>query len=134
MPASPPLRLVLGLALAILLDTAAQLLWKSGISALPDSSDLLVLIQAALAHPILLAVLALMLVQFANWMIVLNHADLSFAHAVTSLSYATVALASAFWLEEHIGLLQGLGISLIVAGVWRVCLSGHNTTAQRPQP
>ena len=33
-----PLRLVLGLAVAIALDTGLQLVWKIGIAALPDTS------------------------------------------------------------------------------------------------
>lgn len=125
-----PLRLIIGLIVAILLDTVTQLLWKTAVSDLPDAASVWEFAWAACQQPRFLLVIGLMLTQFGNWMIVLKHSDLSFAHAVTALSYVTVAVASWIWLGEHGGLTQSLGIAFIMAGVWLVSRTGHMTSRQ----
>jgi len=122
-----PVKLVVGLTIAIALDTVTQLLWKVAVIDLGDATSLWQMAMAVLRQPLFLLVLMLMLGQFLNWMLVLKHSDLSFAHAVTALSYATVAVASVVWLGEHVDILQALGIALILAGVWLVSRTGHVT-------
>ncbi|OIQ95356.1 4-amino-4-deoxy-L-arabinose-phosphoundecaprenol flippase subunit ArnE [mine drainage metagenome] len=124
-----PLKVVLGLALTILLDTAVQLFWKDAVSALP-SGPLAAQVLAALHQPLFLLVLALMLGLFLNWMLVLEHADLSYAHAITALSYASVSIASLVWLGERMDGLQAAGVVLILAGVWRISQGGHVSPAE----
>ncbi len=119
-----PLKVVLGLALTILLDTAVQLFWKDAVSGLPQG-PLAVEVLGALHQPLFLLVVALMLGQFLNWMLVLEHADLSYAHAITALSYASVSVASLLWLDERMDGLQAAGVVLILAGVWRISQGGH---------
>jgi drug/metabolite transporter (DMT)-like permease len=117
------LRLVLGLATAILLDTAVQIFWKIGVIDIPDSVLPWELLGAVAERPIFLLVLALMLAQLFNWLHVLSLADLSFAKPFTSLSYVTVGTVSAFFLGERLNIVQIAGIGIIIAGVWFVSRS-----------
>lgn len=131
-PSSPPAlsrKVILGLAVAIVLDTGLQILWKAAVADLPDEPTLWQTAEAMLREPLFLLVGALMLGQACNWLVVLDHADLSYAHAVTSLSYVTVAGLSVLALGETITAAQAVGIGLILAGVWCVGKSGHQTTA-----
>jgi drug/metabolite transporter (DMT)-like permease len=114
-------RLVVGLALAILLDTIQQLVWKEGMGDIPDTASPWETIAAALHEPLLGLVAILMLVRLINWLKVLELADLSYAQPITSLSYVTVTLLSVVYLKETLTLLQVAGIVVVLAGVW--CIS-----------
>ena len=121
-----PVRLVIGLAVAIALDTGLQLVWKIGVADIPDTS----LRDAAVAvatNPIFILVVALMAAQLVNWLKVLDHADLSYAKPFTSLSYVTVCALSVLVLGEHIAPLQIVGILVVVAGVWCVSVTKRTT-------
>lgn len=120
-----PLKLIVGLALAIALDTGAQLLWKAGVTGVPEMPSLWLTAQAMLRQPLFLGVAVLMVGQFLNWMMVLDHADLSYAHSITSLSYVSVAALSVFVLGESLDPAQIAGIALILVGVWFIGKSGH---------
>jgi drug/metabolite transporter (DMT)-like permease len=122
-----PLRLVLGLAVAIALDTGLQLVWKTGIADLPAISSLPDLVVAVARNPIFILVAAFMAAQLVNWLKVLDHADLSYAKPFTSLSYVTVCVLSVVILREHIAPLQIVGIVIVVAGVWCVSQTGRTT-------
>ncbi len=113
-----PLRLVWGLALAIVLDTLVQVSWKAAVSTLPPASSAWGTSMAVLDRPIFLGVAFLLACQLFNWLKVLDHADLSYAQPITSLSYVSVCLCSVFYLNEPIDLLQIVGIGCILAGVW----------------
>lgn len=126
-----PLRLVLGLAVAIALDTGLQLVWKTGIADLPATSSLRELVVAVARNPIFILVVVLMAAQLVNWLQVLDHADLSYAKPFTSLSYVTVCVLSVVILREHIAPLQILGIVIVVAGVWCVSQTGHTTLERK---
>ena len=117
------LRLVVGLILAVLLDTGVQIFWKIGVIDIPDSVLPWELLGAVFERPIFLLVLALMLAQLFNWLQVLSLADLSFAKPFTSLSYVTVSAVSAFFLGERLHIVQIAGIGIIIAGVWFVSRS-----------
>jgi drug/metabolite transporter (DMT)-like permease len=125
-----PLRLAFGLAVAILLDTALQLVWKSGVAGIPDTDSLRDLVLAVARDPVFVLVIALMAAQLVNWLRVLAEADLSFAKPFTSLSYVTVCILSVAWLGERIAPMQILGIVVVVAGVW--CVS--RTPRATPPP
>src|SRR5437763_5659842 len=115
-----PLRLVIGLAVAIALDTGLQLVWKTGIAALPDTSSVWETLVAVALNPIFALVAVFMGAQLVNWLKVLDHADLSYAKPFTSLSYVTVCVLSVLLLGEHVAPLQIVGIVVVVAGVWCV--------------
>jgi drug/metabolite transporter (DMT)-like permease len=115
-----PFRLVIGLAVAIALDTGLQLVWKTGIADLPDTSSVRETLVAIALNPIFILVAVFMCAQLVNWLKVLDHADLSYAKPFTSLSYVTVCVLSVLLLGERIAPLQVVGILIVVAGVWCV--------------
>jgi len=127
-----PVRLVIGLAVAIALDTALQLVWKTGIARLPDTSSLWETLVAIALDPIFILVVVFMAAQLVNWLKVLDHADLSYAKPFTSLSYVTVCILSVLLLGERIAPLQILGIVVVVAGVWCVSQTRRATPAHVP--
>jgi len=122
-----PLRLVIGLAVAIALDTGLQLVWKTGIAELPDTSSVWEMLVAVALNPIFALVALFMGAQLVNWLKVLDHADLSYAKPFTSLSYVTVCVLSVLLLGERIAPLQVVGILIVVAGVWCVSQTKRTT-------
>jgi drug/metabolite transporter (DMT)-like permease len=130
--AQVPVRLVIGLAVAVALDTGLQLVWKTGIAGLPDSSSVWQTALAIARNPIFIVVAVFMAAQLVNWLKVLDHADLSYAKPFTSLSYVTVCILSVLLLGEHIAPLQILGIVVVVAGVWCVSQTKRATLAHVP--
>ena len=128
-----PTKLLVGLAIAIASDTALQLVWKTGIADLPETSSITEILAAVAAAPIFLVVIALMAIQLVNWLMVLDHADLSYAKPFTSLSYVTVCLLSVFYLGERIDPLQIVGIAIVIGGVWCVASTPRNTIAGASQ-
>ena len=128
-----PLRLVIGLAVAIGLATALQLVWKTGVADIPDTSVWDAIVGIAL-NPIFILVIAFMAAQLVNWLKVLDHADLSYAKPFTSLSYVTVCVLSVLLLGEHIAPLQIAGIVVVVAGVWCVGMTRRATIGSGADP
>jgi len=129
-----PIRLVIGLAVAIALDTALQLVWKTGVASIPDGLSVWETIVAVARTPIFLLIAALMAAQLVNWLKVLDHADLSYAKPFTSLGYVTVCILSVLWLEERIAPLQILGILVVVAGVTCVSMTPRATLGPGAAP
>lgn len=109
--------LVVGLALAILLDTVGQLLWKICVASLPAAADLTSVVAAALRQPLFIVLAAVFLLQLFNWLRVLERAELSYAQPITSLSYVTVCVLSASVLGEHIGAAKTVGVLFVLGGV-----------------
>src|SRR5262249_49424226 len=126
-----PLRLVIGLAVAIALDTGLQLVWKTGIAGLPDDLSVRDTVVAIALNPIFALVAVFMGAQLVNWLKVLDHADLSYAKPFTSLSYVTVCVLSVLLLGERIAPLQMVGIVIVVAGVW--CVSQTKRATLGPE-
>ena len=126
LPRNVPLRVVLGLAAAVFIDTAVQITWKTAVLKIPDDTSLLAAF-AVFQEPFFIVVLCVMTLQFFNWMAVLSQADLSFAQPFTALSYVTVALISALFLGETVDRQQMLGIGFVIAGVWFISRTSHMT-------
>ncbi len=122
-----PLRLLCGLALAIILDTAVQVSWKAAVLSLPPRPTAWGALAAIFDRPLFLAVALLLGLQLFNWLKVLDHADLSYAQPITSLSYVSVCLCSVFYLNEPIDILQLVGIGFILVGVWFISRTDHVT-------
>jgi drug/metabolite transporter (DMT)-like permease len=111
-------RLAAGLLLAILFDTALQLIWKSAVLALPHEGSPSLSVNAILRNPLFICVIVLMGCQLLNWLMVLSKADLSYAQPVTSLSYVSVLFLSVLYLKEAADLFRITGIILLLLGVW----------------
>lgn len=127
LPNKIPLRVVLGLAAAVLIDTALQIFWKTAVLKLPDETDSLFAVFGIFREPLFIVVICIMSLQFFNWMAVLNHADLSFAQPFTALSYVSVGFISALFLGEAVDKQQMLGIACVIAGVWFISRTNHMT-------
>ena len=112
--------LVIGLVLAIVFDTAGQLLWKFVAETLPATAALWPTVDAMLRQPLILVLAGVFVLQLINWLKVLEHADLSYAQPITSLSYVSVCVLSAHLFGEHIGPIKVAGILCILSGVWLV--------------
>ena len=122
-----PARLAAGLFLAILIDTALQLVWKFAVLSLPNDGSPWLNVHAVLQSPLFVFVIFLMACQFFNWLMVLGNADLSYAQPVTSLSYVSVFCLSVLYLKEGTDLIQVAGIVLVLAGVWFISQTDHVT-------
>jgi drug/metabolite transporter (DMT)-like permease len=123
-------RLAAGLLLAILMDTAVQLVWKSAVLSLPDNGSPWLNVQALLRSPLAIFVIFLMACQFFNWLTVLSNADLSYAQPVTSLSYVSVFCLSVLYFKEATDLIQIAGIIFVLAGVWFISQTDHVTPSK----
>ncbi|MEO8004358.1 MAG: EamA family transporter [Betaproteobacteria bacterium] len=115
--------LIFGIALATILDTVGQLLWKYCVAGLPSDAGLSQAAWGVLHQPLFIVLAVVFLLQLFNWMKVLEHADLSFAQPITSLSYVTVLVLSAFLFGEHIGATKVAGVLCVLGGVWLVSQS-----------
>ena len=122
-----PPKLAAVLSLAVLLDTAVQLVWKTAALSLPNNGSPWLNVQAILQNPLFILVIFLMACQFFNWLLVLRNADLSFAQPVTSLSYVSVFCLSVLFLKEAADPFQIIGIILVLAGVWFISQTDHVT-------
>jgi uncharacterized membrane protein len=130
-----PLKLILGLALTVAIDTVVQLAWKIGAVELPELTLSWSLIDFGLHQVTFYIVIGLMLCQLFNWLMVLGEADLSFAQPITALSRITVCLASAYFLGERVAVPQMIGIAMVCAGAWCICQTRRDTvTAAVPGP
>ena len=125
-----PTRLAAGLLLAILIDTALQLVWKTAVLSLPNDGSPWLNVEAVLHSPLFIFVIFLMACQFFNWLTVLGNADLSYAQPVTSLSYVTVFCLSVLYLKEATDVIQITGILMVLTGVWFISQTEHVTQSR----
>ena len=118
---------LLGLALAIALDTAAQLCWKAATLRVPAPADNWQTLVITFHQPLFHVTVLLFILMFFNWMIVLSNADLSYAQPITALSYITVSVAAVLWFGEDISPRCMIGIMMILSGVWFISSTSHRT-------
>lgn len=152
--ARTPLRVWVGLAIAVVLDVPVQLIWKALMIKYRDpdrgpkfsgSDHSISWMLQSHHHGMLLGfiwhtarwffrevrtyvLLALFACQFFDWIWVLGNADLSFAQPFTALSYVVVSTCAVLFFHEHLSPLRMLGIAFILLGVILVGSSEHKTT------
>jgi len=131
-----PRSVIVGLVLAIVLDTVIQIAWKLGVSALPAGSSAGATALSALSNPCFYLAMLALGAQLYNWTRVLARADLSFAQPFTALSYLTVLALSGRFLHESISGPKAIGVGLILLGVFFISRTPSSTTgpAERSQP
>jgi drug/metabolite transporter (DMT)-like permease len=95
----------------------------------PDSVGFAESLRFVSREPLFAVLVAFFSLQFANWILVLSRADLSFAQPITALSYVTVSGASYVILGEELPWPRMTGVALIVAGVWLISSTDHRTNA-----
>jgi drug/metabolite transporter (DMT)-like permease len=128
---TPPPGLVIRLALAVILDTAVHIVWKMAVLQLPDPGSPHAFMEAAFRQPLFLVVGALFAWQLVNWLQVLERSDLSYSQPITSLSFVSVFALSALFLDESVDALKVLGIGFVIAGVWFISRTDHDSAGGR---
>ena len=123
-----PFSVCLGLLFAIILDTGVQLFWKFAVLQVRADFGTVDSLWQTLMQPAFFVVVALFLIQLFNWLKVLAKADVSYAQPITSLSYISVCALSAMFLHEKLSVTQLVGMALILAGVWFISQTKHDTT------
>ncbi|RYC42799.1 4-amino-4-deoxy-L-arabinose-phosphoundecaprenol flippase subunit ArnF [Pectobacterium zantedeschiae] len=118
---------------SIVLASAAQVLMKSGMLALPSISmthwpSLSMLMAGWPVVAVLVGIICYGL-SMVCWFMVLRYLPLSRAYPLISLSYAVVYLAAVFlpWLNEPMSLRKNLGVLIILIGVWLVSRNAQAT-------
>ena len=115
------------LTMTIAMDTIVQLCWKFAVKQVPDTIGLWQSFVSVLHEPLFHVALLVFILQFFNWMIVLAHADLSYAQPITALSYVTVSVASMVLFHEHLSPLRVFGLAMILIGVWVISRTNLRT-------
>lgn len=101
---------------------SSQILLKYGLNKISVNvkvfGDLFPFIKEALTSWQILLSLGIQAVGFVAWILVVSKVKLAMAFAVSnSLLYAVIAIASWYFLDEKINLIQWIGIILISIGV-----------------
>jgi len=126
-PTKLPGAVVVGLILAIVLDTFIQIAWKLAVSPIPSDASVIVTIRGALSSPLFYAAMLAFGAQLFNWIRVLARADLSFAQPFTALSYISVLAISCHSLHESLSVSKMLGVALILVGVFFISRTPFRT-------
>lgn len=124
---------MIGIVLAIVLDTVIQIFWKLAVADIPESASLITTALTALTRPYFYLAMFAFTAQLVNWLRVLAQADLSFAQPFTALSYITVLALSTFTLHEQLSLMRLAGVCLILLGVFLISRTSHDTTGNTAQ-
>jgi drug/metabolite transporter (DMT)-like permease len=117
----------LALTMTVAMDTIGQLCWKFAVGQVPDTIGLWQSFVSVLHEPLFHVALLVYFLQFFNWMIVLAHADLSYAQPITALSYVTVSGASMAIFHEYLSPLRVFGLLMILVGVWVISRTNLRT-------
>lgn len=126
-----PGAVIVGIVLAIILDTIIQTTWKLAVSGVPEGASVAATARDAVENPFFWAAMLAFVAQLFNWMRVLARADLSFAQPFTALSYISVLAISARSLHENISASKVLGVALILAGVYLISRTPFRTAGAR---
>ncbi len=124
-----PRAVVVGLVLAVVLDTIIHIAWKIAVAGVPAEASFAAIIRAACASPWFWGAMLAYVLQFFNWMRVLAHADLSYAQPLTALGYVAVLVVSRLALHEEISPVKVAGVALIFVGVYFISRTPFRTPA-----
>jgi drug/metabolite transporter (DMT)-like permease len=122
-----PRAVLVGLILAIALDTAIQIFWKLAVTGVPSNASVYATVLGALSNRYFYIAMLAFGAQLVNWIRVLGQADLSFAQPFTALGYVTVLAVSRHSLQEEISAMKILGVLLIFVGVFFISRTPHRT-------
>lgn len=115
------------LMIGVLLNAAAQLLLKAGMTRIGEfdfqlSNVVPIGLQLASNLPIVLG-LSAYVISVLVWMMVLSRVDVSLAYPMVSLGYVVNALGAYFLFAEPLSALRVSGIFVILMGVFMVARS-----------
>lgn len=114
--------------LGVFLNALAQLALKQGMKGIGPFAftfeNLLPIGLRVSLNPFVLLGLFCYIVSVAVWLMVLSRVDVSYAYPFLSVGYIVTALASQFFLGEHVNLTRWAGIFVICFGVYLITRSG----------
>lgn len=125
---------MVGLVVAVVLDTFIQITWKLAAAEIPPSASWGEATAAVLKSRWFLVSMLAFAGQLWNWLRVLAQADLSFAQPFTALSYITVLAVSHRLLHEGLSATRLAGVALILAGVYCVSRTPVRSGATVTEP
>ena len=105
------------------LNTCAQLLLKKGVAEINFDQPILKLFISLILNYYVVGGAIVFGISFFSWLYLLSKFDLSFLYPITSLSFVTTAFVGWFLLSEAISLNRGIGITLIMIGVFFIAKS-----------
>ena len=116
---------IFGLILfGVLLNAAAQLLLKAGISQIGhfefSMANALPIGVKIMANPPIITGLVLYVVSVATWLMVLSRVNVSYAYPMLSIGYVVNAFAAYYLFGEPLTSMKMLGIFIIITGVYLV--------------
>lgn len=129
-----PLAVMVGLVVAVVLDTFIQITWKLAADEIPPAASWVDAAVAVLRSRWFVISMLAFAGQLWNWLRVLARADLSFAQPFTALSYITVLAVSHRYLHEALSLTRLAGIALILLGVYCVSRTPVLSTPKVAEP
>jgi len=123
-----------GLAMAIVLCSASHLCWKYATTDIPATATAFQTLKTTFLRPVFWCAAGLYVWQFFNWMAVLKHADLSFAQPIMAVTYVVVGAAAWLVFGESLPPHRVLGILMILAGVYLISRSPHQSEPPMKRP
>ncbi len=109
------------LIFAITFNAVANILMKAGMLREKPGANLLELVLNMLTNPVLISGIFCFALGLAAYCFVLTKLNLSVAYPImTSVGYVIVIVASWLFLHETITVIQIVGFTFIIAGVWMV--------------
>lgn len=115
------LSILLLLGLCVLAEIARELSFKRAALGANASASY---VRGLAAQPLLWLGVALWAIEVVSWILVLEHAPLSLAYPVMTLTYAGVPLGGAWLLRERLTRAQMAGAALVALGVAIVAVAG----------
>lgn len=113
--------------LSVLINTAAQLLLKEGISRIGYFSytieNFWPIVSKIIVNPYIIAGMTCYVGSVGVWLMVLSRTEVSYAYPISSLGYVFTALAGYLLLNESMSLSRIAGILIIMCGVFLVTRS-----------
>lgn len=110
--------------LGVLLNAAAQLLLKAGMSQIGHfdftMANALPIGIKVMGNPPIITGLFMYVVSVAVWLMVLSRVQVSFAYPMLSIGYIVNAFAAYYLFGEPLTSVKMLGIFIIIAGVYLV--------------
>lgn len=116
--------IILLILLTAVLNTAAQLLLKAGMSRIGEfgfaAHNFMPIALKIISSPFILLGLLIYVTSVSLWLLVLSRVPVSIAYPMTSLAYIFNVLGAYIIFGEHINLIQILGIFVIIFGVYLI--------------
>ena len=113
--------------LAVILNTAAQIVMKIGIGKIGafafTLANFIPVVLKIIASPWIILGIIIYTISCGMWLMVLSRAPVSIAYPLSSLGYVTSAIASYYLLNENLSVVRIAGIIVILVGVYMVARS-----------